>query len=315
MNSFIKRLIIFIFPLAGCLIGVFLIPFDKEFAHNYIEGECLARGKWMYDRLYHDNKPIDVAFLGTSVGLGLFDDGAVTDLLSEKAGRPIVAANLSFCQYGMNLRNLIVQELLATKSPDHIIMELRAQPNMGGHPLFGYVADNSMLFFPATHLYQSFGTDVYHSFQVRRARLLSLLVPNKPFLIDTAQFGFVPPTHRSAIDHVTSIAAKNAAKDPFPEPTIQQRIHRYVYWKNLQNIVVRCQNAGVQLNFFFLDHVGRRSSVPQSLGRLEKMAPIWFPPDSVIDNPANYADPAHFNVKGFDALSPFLLSEVSALYE
>lgn len=314
MVSFLTRAFVFSVPVLLVAIGLFLVPFDKKFAYNFVIGDCEGRGKWIYDRLYLKDDPIDVAIVGTSVGVGLFDDQTISEQLTEQMGRPITVANLSYCRHGMNIRNLIIKELLTTKSPKHIVMEIRTHPNMGGHPMFGYLADNYHLFKPATRLYQSYGTDLFHGLTVRWEQLRKHLFSKTEYVEQGALFGFRPPNAVADLNKMNEVSAKNASKNPHPETTVQQHIHRYVYWENLKDIKELCDQHGVTLIFCYLNEIGRASDTPQNLDRLETFAPIWYPPDSVIQNPSNYCDPIHFNNDGARAFNPFLFGQLSTLY-
>ena len=83
----------------------------------------------------------------------------------------------------------------------------------------------------------------------------------------------------------------------------------------MRNIAALCADNGVSLSFCFLNEIGRASDLPESVERLESFAPIWYPPDSAIQNPLHYCDAIHFNADGAQAFSPFLVDRLKALYD
>ena len=134
MARFIKYCCLFLLPVLACCIAISLRPLDKRFAFRFVEGECAGHAKWIYDRLYENNAPIDIAFIGSSVGWGVFDDKTLSHLLADSLSEPVTVANISFCRPGMNIRTLLVEEVIRTKKLRHIVLELRSEPNMGGIP-------------------------------------------------------------------------------------------------------------------------------------------------------------------------------------
>lgn len=297
---------VFLIPVLVAVVAVFLMPLDKRFAYNFVEGECANRAKWIHDRLFENEAPIDVAFIGSSVGWGLFDDAALSRMLSEEKGKPVNVVNLSYCRPGFNIRELFVEELLKAKSPKHIVIELRWLPSRGGHPVYGYLAETEMLLNPPTHLYQPYLTDLKRAETVRWEKVRSCLQPEEPYRVDRDSFGVATVDILVDQEHMKKEFARHQKLDPKEPESPQETIHYHVYWKNLEHIKTLCEQRGVRLTFFYVNQFGNPVTYPKHVERLESIAPIWYAPDSIFQNPKYYSDVVHYNEKGTDAVTPVL---------
>lgn len=307
MKSFVARVLLFLLPVILVTVVVFLQPLDKQFAYNFVEGECDGRGKWIYDRLHENEAPVDVAIIGTSVGWGLFDDQKLTSLLTDALGTPTTVANLSFCRPGQNIRTLIVEDVLIAKSPKHIILEVTRDPSWGGHPVYGYLASNSSLWFPATRLYQPYHQDLLHGFVVRWEMLRTLLYPKSEYLPESSKFGFAPASGLVDQAKMKLLFNKEHKSAEMESETLQEKIQRYTYWENLEYVKNLCDKHHVKLSLFYVNTFGARSKFPRFRSRLEAIGPIKYAPDSIFQNPQYYVDVVHFNHQGAEAVTPVLL--------
>ena len=315
MKRFLIYCLIFILPVLVVSFSVFLQPLDKRFAYNFVKGDCSERGIWIHDRLYENDMPIDIAIVGSSVGWGLFDDKRLSELLTSKAGKEVIVSNLSYCRGGFNLRALFVEELIATKSPKKIIIELRHEPNRGGHPMYGYLASTDNLVFPATYLYQRYLTDLKHGLIVRWETLRTMLYPYSEYKPNLAAFG-VSPDHGLVDQQRMHRLLKQRQDNRYDRPeSFQDKIHFYVYWKNMEYVKQLCDRHNIELVFFYVNEFGNPSIYPKYKSRIEAIAPIWFAPDSIFQNPEYYVDIAHFNQKGTDAITPVLFKYLEQDYE
>lgn len=311
MARFLKHLILAALPVLLVVLAVFFTPLDRRFAYSFIEGDCSGHGKWIYDRIHENETPIDVAIIGTSVGWGLFDDAAMTSRLSEAKGKDVHVANLSYCRPGFNMRALVVQELLAAKKPNQMVVELQWNPSSGGHKMYGYVATTEMLLSPATFLYQEYPSDIMRALVVRWEQIRSRLYPRPSYVADPSDFGYTVKLDTIDQDKMKRFHQRVRAKELYPALTLQQRIHYYVYWKNMEYIAALCEDAGVELLFCYVNPFGRGVNEPRFQNRVEAIAPILYPPDSIFQNPMNYWDLVHLNRNGANAMTDFLLEELA----
>lgn len=311
MKGFVKQLLFFFIPVLLVVIAVFLMPLDKQFAYNFVKGECSNHGKWIHDRLNLNPAPIDVAIVGTSVGWGLFDDRALSNMLTEEKGKSVNVVNLSYCRPGFNMRALMVEEIIKAKHPKRIVIEIRRKPSRGGHHLYGFLATTEMMLNPATRLYQPFYTDLKNAVIVRWEKIRGLVFPGKAYVADRSKYGGSPNDVLVDQGKMEWIREKRRQSDPFKKETLQETIHYYVYWKNMEYIKQLCEESGVALSFFYVNEFGMPVEQPKYIDRLEEIAPIWYAPDSIFHNPMLYADVVHFNRDGTNAITPFLFEHLA----
>ncbi len=81
----------------------------------------------------------------------------------------------------------------------------------------------------------------------------------------------------------------------------------YPYWKNMEYIKKLCDEHDVKLSFFYVNKIGNPVKHPKYVDRIKAIAPIWHAPDSLFHTVEYYVDPAHFNRKGTEAMTPYLL--------
>jgi hypothetical protein len=307
MSGFAKRCLMFSVPIMLMMVIVFLQPLDKQFAYNFVEGECSGHGKWIHDRLFENETPIDIAFVGTSVGWGLCDDQSLSKMLSEKKGKTINVVNLSYCRPGLNMRALMIEEIIRTKHPKHIVLELGWKPSRGGHHLYGYLATTHMLLAPATYLYQAFPSDAKTALIVRWEKIRDLFYPETAYVKDSSPFGFAADDVLVDQGKMRELLERRTASSDQTNPeTLQESIHYFVYWKNMEYIKKLCDDNGIRLSFFYVNRFGNELNQPKYLEQLKKLAPIWYAPDSIFQDPQNYADPVHLNRSGSDAITPVM---------
>lgn len=311
MRGFIKTLILFSLPIFLVIVFVFLKPLSPQFAYNFVKGECSGHGKWIHDRLYINPEPIDIAIIGTSVGWGLFDDRTLSESLSKDKGKPISVVNLSYCRPGFNMRALMVEEIIKTKHPQRIVIELRWKPSRGGHHLYGYLATTDMLLNPATRLYQPYLTDLKNAVIVRWEEVRSLLQSTDIYIPDKADYGVSPDDALVDQDRMINVLESRQKEDLNTPESIQESIHYYVYWKNMERIKHLCQDAGVELSFFYVNQFGNPVRYPKYQEEIERVAPIWYAADSVFHDPLLYADVVHFNRSGTNAITPYLYEHLA----
>ncbi|MFC2175570.1 hypothetical protein ACFLR1_01200 [Bacteroidota bacterium] len=312
MKRFLKYSAIASIPVILAVLAVFFTPLNKRFAYSFIKGDCSGRGKWVYDRIYENEKPIDVAFIGTSVGWGLFDDKTLSKKLSKHNKKEVSVANLSYCRPGFNLRTLLIEELIATKKPKQIVIELRWKPSKGGHPMYGYVATTKMLLSPATFLYQPYTTDLKNALVTRWEQIKNnLLYPKEAYRADRADYGYAARTDTADQRYMANLFESIKKKDPYPSLTLQESIHFYVYWKNMEYIANLCTDNNIELLLCYVNQFGRPINAPRFKNRLEAIAPVIYPPDSIFQTPTNYWDVVHVNHHAADAMTAFLFQELS----
>jgi len=142
-----------VFVLASAValaVGATFLPDNPYERFQLLDGTIYAKGRWIYERMHFDPKPIDVAIVGNSkTALGL-SAAEIEEQLALK-GKRVDVVNMSLVADGRNSQWIFVQELLKTKQPKIIVLALNDQPHPWGHDSFRYIAPASEVWREAFH--------------------------------------------------------------------------------------------------------------------------------------------------------------------
>lgn len=124
MKKLSKNIILFFLPFLIGVVVLFLIPVNKKFSFNFVKGECDNKASWIYHRIFEDERPIDIAFMGASQTGCAIMDKTIEKLLSDSLGRNINVANLGYCRRGRDIQYVMLKELFRHKKPSILVIEV-----------------------------------------------------------------------------------------------------------------------------------------------------------------------------------------------
>ncbi|MGB0369663.1 MAG: hypothetical protein ACPGD8_09670, partial [Flavobacteriales bacterium] len=307
MKRFLTYCCLFVLPII--IVGGIIqqTPLNKSFAYSeFVKGDCSGHGKWLHDRLYLNNTPIDIAFLGSSATWNAIDDSALTARLTALKGRNVHVANLGYCRLGATFYTMLTEELIAQKKPKHIVVEVLDRPGMRSHPMFGYLASSKQVAAPPTILYGGFFDDVWKSTVVRWEQIRSFLYPTTEYQADLREHGFTRDPNIAGLSQMESIKKRRSRQTELPEISLQERAIFHLNWKNIEHIQQLCARNNVGLSFLYINQFGRPIKVPRFETSWSQYGEIWYPPDAIYQNAENYFDHGHLNKFGAEKLVPFL---------
>ncbi len=276
---------------------------------NDVRTDCAARGPWMYHRLHADTTPIDVAFIGTSYTMNTVADSAVQRLLS--AGSPHVhVANLGYCRPGENLYPVIVRELLTRKRPRLIVVEVRLSPSQGSHPMYGHLATGADILHPPIYSYQSYFTDLLTAttmrFRLLREGLFSSPSGNDEPLGRFGHYGNPSTADAQLMAHHRTLRMRDTA-------TVlnwNEQLNTRLSFAALREVADICSAHGIALGLLYFRPYGHVQTVPKSADLLPTGVPVWTLPGHISQDPMNYYDHSHLNLRGSALLSVWLDSTI-----
>ena len=170
MKKFIKNIAIFLLPSILFVVVLLIIPLNKEFAFHFIKGNCYNHGEWLYQRIFENQAPVDVAFIGSSRTLHAVNDKALGKTLSGKTGSDLNVVNFGFCQQGRNFQYAVLKDLLKHKHPKLVIIEITEDERRSTHQSYPYIADaRDIVFSPCLNSY--YWTDLVKAIAVRWEQL------------------------------------------------------------------------------------------------------------------------------------------------
>lgn len=282
---------------------------DRQQVWNDVKGDCAARGPWMYHRLHADTTPIDVAFIGTSYTMNAVADSAVERLLST-GSEQIHVANLGYCRPGENLYPVIVRELLSTKRPRLIVVEVRLSPSQASHPMYGHIASGYDILHPPIYSYQSYLTDLLTA-TTSHWRLLRESLFNSPSGDDGNQgrYGHYGNPYTADAKLMTDQKARRML-DTASVLNWNEQLNSRLSFAALHQVAAICSDRGIALGLLYFRPYGNAQLVPKSAHLLPSGVAVWSVPGHISQHPHNYYDHSHLNLRGSALLSAWLDSTI-----
>ena len=114
MKRLYKHIILFFLPV---LLLIIIVPVNKRQKYLGLENDCFNHAIWIYDRLYKNSKPVDIAFLGSSHTINGINDKLIEEELKRYN---MTAANFGYCRLGRNLSYVLLKEIIKTKKPRYL---------------------------------------------------------------------------------------------------------------------------------------------------------------------------------------------------
>ena len=299
-----KRLVIqiayFLIPL---LLLILLFPGEKRLKYEGLKDDCFNHALWIHDRIFLNEKAVDIAFFGSSQSLNAIND---IQLEEQLGGASVV--NFAYCRLGRNLSYFLLRELLSEKSPQAVIMEVRWDENRFGHPIFPYLANSSDLLASNPLHYKGQFEDIYRNLLYKTSRIQkSLFQEERPAYINWEH-------GHSSSPGAAELSSLEAAKEKLLKKEIKRwnRSFELAFPKEyLRKCKELCVEKGVELYFLYVPEFGSLEQEPlegdfyQSLG--ERIQLDY----AVISDPSLWHDPKHLNTAGAQLFSQMLADELS----
>ncbi|MCO6501208.1 MAG: hypothetical protein J5I47_12645 [Vicingus serpentipes] len=313
MKSFLKHILLFILPFLMGTIYLYYAPYSKEYGYNY-RNNVDCNTSWIYYRLFQNNQPIDIAFLGTShTGCGI-NDSLIEKLINYKAIQNKSVANLAYCTIGRNIQLPLVKDLLTTKSPQVIVMEVTEQESTSSHQDFPYIADLNDVLQPPI-IYPSVIKDIYNVFFCRfsytRKRITKTLKYNTPASYKN-NYSYVP--FKFTADKEFLINHKKNQINRYKKTSTYLKSIQLEYPKSyIKKISQLASDQNVKIIFLYLPSYGTALKKPLNYNFYKNLGDVWIPPSHIFDNPANWVDGEHLNYKGANELGEWLTKQYQSI--
>jgi len=304
MKKLYKNTFLFLLPVILLLVT---LPVDRRLKFKGLKGDCLNHGSWMYDRIFENEKPIDIAFIGSSHTISGVNDELIESELKDKK---INITNLGYCRLGRNLNYILLKELLIAKNPKHLFIEVREDEDRYSHPIFPFLASSKDVFLPEPF----FNRDIFDDLSTHLSYKVALtqdylFTVEKNQQINKKDFGFGTDDDTTAIALMNEVKLKRAIPKPAAgkiERDFYQKFPRS-YLKKINQI---CQENKIQLSFLFLPSYGTYLEKPKEYNTYLNYGKVFLPPQKIFDNPDYWYDTNHLNPAGAKALSLWLTQEI-----
>jgi hypothetical protein len=308
MKQFIIHIILFLLPL-GVLI--LILPVNKRLEYQGLNNDCFDNGIWIHDRIINNEKPIDIAFLGSSHTINGINDSLIETKLNEF---DVNVTNLGYCRLGRNLTYLLLRELLNEKKPKTIIIEVREDENWSSHPIFPFISQNQdvLLSNPIydPDYFSDIATHFTYNIQLTQETLYKQ-TQSKPIQLN--DFGF--STNDDSLSNFTLVSNSLIKTKRESEIEIKIRDFRLKFPKSyLKKIHQICNKKHVKVLFLYLPNFGSPQIKPNEYQYYLKFGEVLIPPVYILNKQHNWYDEGHLNITGSTKLSLWIAEELKSKY-
>ncbi|MBN2174768.1 MAG: hypothetical protein JW731_11600 [Bacteroidales bacterium] len=288
------------------IIVLFILPYNRYFAYHLLKDDCYNHASWTHDRIFINPVPVDVAFFGSSRTIHAIWEDKIEEKLNRNLQDSIHLLNLGYCRLGRNLQLVLLKDLLKTKSPGMIIMEVRARENRYSHPVFPHLAETNEVLKPVVFYNRDIFSDFYLALISRLEYIRSLFFGSidntqQPDL-DTFGYGASSDTANFQLLNDSKINKMNKYKNISNTDNFHNRYpHKY-----LERIHHIAEGRNIKMVFLFVPSYGLPITQPINIELYQEMGEVWIPPHEIFSNPNNWMDTEHLNDNGAKEMSYFI---------
>jgi hypothetical protein len=319
MKAFLTRFGLFVLPVFLGIVLLYWKPINKQFGYSYLLESC-ERSDFLYHQLF-EGKPIDIAFLGTSVTLCGVQDDTLEQRLSRKTGEHLRTVNLGFCRPGRNLHYVFLKDLLANHHPKLILIETRFREDRFSHKDFPFVAEGGDLWNQNILFNQRYPETLLEGLESRwnETRHNVLQIPFQA--IDSAQ---IRPHSYVAVDvkadpndlgRRQERAAKRYDELQAAGKGLGDKISYRYPRKTLEAMAELAEEANIPIVFYYLKSFGHPATEPWDIDIYRQYGEVWIPPDSIFQKKENFFDQDHLNDQGASLLADWFEGEIAGFLE
>lgn len=255
---------------------------------------------WIFQRM-HVDKPIDIAFLGSSRTLNAINDSLLSTSLTSKSDHDIVTANLAISWMGRNLQYILLQDLLETRKPKVIVLEVRERESPLGHIGFPLIAKGEQIVFPASYINFKLFRDFFLAAKARleftKDRIIGKKYLGKEYNLNR-RFGFESSVDRISISELEQRKTEYERSHNLLTKNILKKIAFRLNKSYLYEMIKLAEENEIPVLFVYVPHYKTAKDLPLEYNYYAKYGQVLIPPSEIYTNPGNFANLTHLNRKG-----------------
>lgn len=290
------------------IVGICSISMPTEFQYIYLKDNCSSQSLWIYKRLFLDTEKIDRAFFGSSHVLRGVNDSLMT--ASEKNN---ISVNFAFCRFGRDMQYELFRQTLNRKKLKVALFEITETEPSYSHPDYPYLAQGADIFTPSFFYNQDFYKNRCDAFLFRLVYLRNKLYGTKTHASfdSLKKQGFINNFGKASVDYL-----KNQKEEKLKDlSTYNARtISRKTELSFSNYYITKIKDLAVKNNckvyFLYLPAFGNNLKNSLDSAFYKPYFETLIPPDSILNNQANWQDEAHFNNEGSEKLTKWLLKSL-----
>lgn len=279
-------------------------PIERRMLFQHLTNDCANRSIWIYDRIFENHKPIDIAFLGSSHTMNGINDNLIQERLN------INTVNLGYCRFGEDLIYVFLKEIIKTKELKTVIIEVREDEERNSHPIFPYIAETRdvMLAMPL------FNRDIFRNYYRHLCYRLEVIKNSLFHNLENVEIrkdehGFSSFQDTASLEMLQRIKIIRSIKKPE-----MGRFERGFFMKfpgtYLGKIFEICKNKNIKIIFLYLPAYGSKIQIPNEYKTYIKYGRVLIPPAEILNRASNWYDDSHLNLTGARELSGWVAAEL-----
>jgi hypothetical protein len=274
----------------------------QSWAYHYFR-EDYAKAGWVYDRMISAPRPTDNLFVGSSHMLNAIDDG----LIAKQFATLKAAYNAGIPTSARNLQYLVFRDIVSRNKPRRLFLELRETEERTSHFGFAILARVGDAFgAPASPWW---ARDVLWMLQRRFEYLSQRFLPPQPSTVraDSPEYGYLPNLHQVPPDQLAhDVAAAAGIKQWRVLPTAFGNLEFRANKLYVEQIAKLCRDDNIELHFLYLPFFGAPRQ-PIDVAYYERLGLLHLLPEEIAGKLEYWADVTHFNPKGAEAYTRWLI--------
>jgi hypothetical protein len=312
MKEILQKIALFFGLLALPVVLLFALPYSTEFARHFIKDDCYNHGAWIFDRLTKNETPIDIAFIGSSHTIHSFQEKKMETLLENR----FHLANLGYCRFGRNLEYLFIKELVASKRPQLVVIEVHEDEPKNSHDIFPYLADTKDLLISPTFVNRDYFSDVFNGASARLEQFKAKYIFREKYPEpDLNPYGY-GESDRIATEEEFLKNKQGWSKwiKRRGSLEIEQIQLKYPYSYLLKTINL-LKSRNIPFVFVYLPESGSNFQNPLRLDFYKQYGQVLTLPDSIVNSPTNWMDDMHFNDRGASQVSEWMAKKMKQILD
>lgn len=307
MKQVLFKIALFFCLLIIPIVVLFTAHYSEEFAWHYIKNDCYNHGAWIYDRITHNQTPIDIAFIGSSHTIHAFQEKKIEEL----SGTTNHIVSLGYCRYGRNLEYCILNMLLEHKSPKLVVLEVHEDEEKNSHDIFPYLAKTSDLLLPPTPIDRDYFSDLFFGASARLEYFKATCIFRNKYPEPTTDLYGYAGSERE-VSEIELKENQNAWEKRLGRTQYQaiEKIQMKYPMAYLDKMISLLQKKNISFVFVYLPEHGSMLKSPKYAAYYRNRGPLLIPPQSIFDNTANWMDASHLNDKGSELLSEWMAGQL-----
>ena len=304
MKKLMKNIILLLLPV---LVLIIVVPVDKRLNYQGLKDDCFNHGIWIYDRIYNNKTPIDIAFIGSSHTIN-----GINDKLISKSTNNEEAVNFGYCRLGRNLGYVFLKEIISKKQLKHLILEVREDEDRYSHPIFPFVANSNDVLLPIPFFNRDILSDIWTHLTYKTEILQDYIYSQKKETsIKTSNYGFASSADTVSSSYLDIIKQKRSIEKP-SLTKFERRFYMCFPRKYLSKINKLCNKNNIKITFLYLPSYGSPIEKPKEFNTYIKYGKVLIVPKHILQNKNNWYDENHLNQTGAKELSIWISSYLNS---